>query len=143
MLLIRRSAFKPTQSGYAQGLPDLRNRNNDGPLEPEKTMPLNTEQCTPEVVKLDEVEANMLSTELCDWIIVNDTLEKTFRFKNFHDTMAFTNAVAYVAHQQNHHPDLNISYSRCKLIWNTHSVGGLSRNDFICAARVDSLVKAS
>ena len=106
-------------------------------------MILNHEQCSNQVAKLDGAEANMLATELNDWIIVNDTLEKTFRFKNFHDTMAFANAVAYIAHQQNHHPDLNISYSRCQLTWNTHSVGGLSRNDFICAARVDLLTKAS
>ena len=106
-------------------------------------MPLLTEKCTQNAGKLDATSADMLATELNDWIIVNDTLEKTFRFKNFHDTMAFANAVAYIAHQQNHHPDLNISYSRCQLTWNTHSVGGLSRNDFICAARVDLLTKAS
>jgi 4a-hydroxytetrahydrobiopterin dehydratase len=47
--------------------------------------------------------------------------------------------VAFIAHQQDHHPDMTLSFSRCKLTWNTHSVGGLSRNDFICAARVDAI----
>ncbi|WP_035852903.1 4a-hydroxytetrahydrobiopterin dehydratase [Deefgea rivuli] len=103
-------------------------------------MSLNTERCSNSVEKLDHMAAEMLSTELNDWLLVNDTLEKTFRFKSFHETMAFANAVAYIAHQQDHHPDINLSFSRCKLIWNTHSVGGLSRNDFICAARVDGLI---
>lgn len=102
-------------------------------------MSLITEQCVSKTEKLDSLAAEMLGTKLNDWIIVNDTLEKTFRFKSFHETMAFANAVAYIAHQQDHHPDINLSFSRCKLIWNTHSVSGLSRNDFICAARVDAL----
>ena len=102
-------------------------------------MSLSTQQCADKTEKLDALAADMLSTELNDWIIVNDTLEKTFRFKSFHETMAFANAVAFIAHQQNHHPDMTLSFSRCKLTWNTQSVGGLSRNDFICAARVDAL----
>ncbi|MBM5572585.1 MULTISPECIES: 4a-hydroxytetrahydrobiopterin dehydratase [Deefgea] len=102
-------------------------------------MSLNNQHCVEKAEKLDALAAEMLSTELNDWIIVNDTLEKTFRFKSFHETMAFANAVAFIAHQQNHHPDITLSFSRCKLTWNTHSVGGLSRNDFICAARVDAL----
>ncbi|QLG88075.1 4a-hydroxytetrahydrobiopterin dehydratase [Chitinibacter bivalviorum] len=106
-------------------------------------MALNEEQCIDKAVKLDEVAAEMLSTELQDWIIVNGSLEKTFRFRNFHETMAFTNAVAFIAHQQDHHPAIELTFGRCKLTWNTHSASGLSRNDFICAARVDQLIKAS
>ncbi|UXY13937.1 4a-hydroxytetrahydrobiopterin dehydratase [Chitiniphilus purpureus] len=102
-------------------------------------MPLAAETCQPDAAALTAVETEMLSTELNDWLLLNDTLEKTFRFKSFHATMAFANAVAWIAHQQDHHPDLEVSYGRCKLIWCTHSANGLTRNDFICAARVDAL----
>ena len=53
--------------------------------------------------------------------------------------MAFVNAVAWVAHQQDHHPDLEVGYNRCKIVYTTHAVGGLSLNDFICAAHIDAL----
>ena len=64
-------------------------------------------------------------------------LEREFIFKDFHQTMAFVNGVALVAHQQDHHPDMQVSYNRCEVKFSTHSIGGLSENDFICAAKVD------
>jgi 4a-hydroxytetrahydrobiopterin dehydratase len=106
-------------------------------------MPLANESCLDKAERLDDLAAEMLSTELTDWLMSNGSLEKTYRFRNFHETMAFTNAVAYIAHQQNHHPAIDITFGRCKVTFNTHSAGGLSRNDFICAARVDLLIKAS
>ena len=54
--------------------------------------------------------------------------------------MAFVNALAWIAHVEDHHPDLAVSYSRCTVRFNTHSVGGISINDFICAAKVDALL---
>ncbi len=69
-------------------------------------------------------------------------IEKAFTFVNFHETMAFVNAVAFVAHQQDHHPDLSVHYSRCVVRFNTHDVGGISETDFDCAAMVDALVAA-
>ncbi len=54
--------------------------------------------------------------------------------------MAFVNALAWVAHPEDHHPDLAVSYNRCAVRFNTHSVGGISINDFICAAKVDALL---
>jgi 4a-hydroxytetrahydrobiopterin dehydratase len=74
-----------------------------------------------------------------DATVVGGVLHQSFTFPNFHDTMAFVNAVAWIAHQQDHHPDMAVSYNRCTVRWSTHSVGGLSLNDFICAARVDQL----
>jgi len=68
------------------------------------------------------------------------TLSKDFRFQDFHHTLGFINAVAFIANQQDHHPDLEAGYGHCTLHWSTHDVGGLSRNDFICAARVDALL---
>ncbi|VAW50568.1 Pterin-4-alpha-carbinolamine dehydratase [hydrothermal vent metagenome] len=62
----------------------------------------------------------------------------TFKFKNYYQTMAFVNVVAQIAHQQNHHPDLSVSYNQCIITYSTHSIGGLSVNDFICAAKINA-----
>jgi 4a-hydroxytetrahydrobiopterin dehydratase len=70
----------------------------------------------------------------------NVAIEKTFRFANYHETMAFVNAVAFIAHAQDHHPDLSVHYSRCVVRYSTHDVAGLSSADFDCAARVDALL---
>jgi len=76
------------------------------------------------------------------WALVNGAIEKTYNFGNYHETMAFVNALAYIAHVEDHHPDLAVSYNRCVVRFNTHSVGGISVNDFICAAKVDALLPA-
>lgn len=78
--------------------------------------------------------------QVSGWHLAGGAIEKTFTFKNFHETMAFVNALAWIAHTEDHHPDLALSYSRCVVRYNTHSVGGISINDFICAAKVDALV---
>lgn len=86
-----------------------------------------------------------LLAELPGWRVegagAQAVLTRTVECKDFHHTMAFVNAVAWVAHQQDHHPDMLVGYNRCTLRWSTHSVGGLSINDFICAARVDALAQ--
>lgn len=69
-------------------------------------------------------------------------IEKTYRFENFLKTMAFANAVAFIAEQQDHHPELLLTYSICSVRFNTHDVQGVSRSDFECAALVDALVAA-
>jgi 4a-hydroxytetrahydrobiopterin dehydratase len=74
------------------------------------------------------------------WSLVNGAIEKTFGFTDYHRTMAFVNAVAWIAHREDHHPDIAFGYNRCTLRFNTHSVGGISLNDFICAAKVDALL---
>lgn len=73
------------------------------------------------------------------WAVVNGALERRFEFADFHRTMAFVNAVAWVAHREDHHPDLLVGYNRCTLRFSTHSAGGITINDFICAAQVDAL----
>ena len=70
----------------------------------------------------------------------NVAIEKTFRFANYFETIAFVNALAFVAHAEEHHPDLSVHYDRCVVRLNTHDVGGLSASDFECAARFDALV---
>jgi len=78
--------------------------------------------------------------EINGWHHSNGSIEKTFNFQNFYETMAFMNAVAWICHTEDHHPDVALSYNRCVLRFNTHSVGGVSINDFICAAKVNALV---
>jgi 4a-hydroxytetrahydrobiopterin dehydratase len=69
------------------------------------------------------------------------SISKTYEFKDFYETMAFVNAAAYVAHVEDHHPDLAVSYSRCVVTYSTHAIGGLSENDFICAAKLEALLR--
>jgi 4a-hydroxytetrahydrobiopterin dehydratase len=76
------------------------------------------------------------------WKLIDGALEKIFPFANFHETMAFVNALAWVAHQENHHPDLAVSYGSCTVRFNTHDVGGISVSDYHCASAVDALLKA-
>jgi 4a-hydroxytetrahydrobiopterin dehydratase len=76
------------------------------------------------------------------WDIVDDgtTIVRTFRFPDYHWTMAFVNALAWIAHAEDHHPDLGVHYDRVVVRFSTHDVGGLSENDVICAAKADALV---
>jgi 4a-hydroxytetrahydrobiopterin dehydratase len=74
------------------------------------------------------------------WKLHEGAIRRTFEFKNFHQTMAFVNAVAWIAHRENHHPDLEIGYRTCAVRYATHSIGGISENDFICAAKVNALL---
>jgi 4a-hydroxytetrahydrobiopterin dehydratase len=69
-------------------------------------------------------------------------ISRTFRFGNYHETISFVNAVAYLVNRQDHHPDLEVGYNRCTVRFSTHSVKGLSENDFICAARINALIDA-
>ncbi|HWP95029.1 MAG TPA: 4a-hydroxytetrahydrobiopterin dehydratase [Gammaproteobacteria bacterium] len=76
------------------------------------------------------------------WELAPDakSIRKTFRFKGFHKTMGFVNALAWIANTEGHHPDLEVGYGHCVVKFTTHAIDGLSENDFICAAKVDALV---
>lgn len=100
---------------------------------------LQTRHCREQTVRLSDEEAAALLAELSDWQISDNRLHKLYRFKNYYATMAFVNLVAWIAHRENHHPDLHVSFNTCKVAYTTHSVGGLSENDFICAAKIDQL----
>src|SRR5689334_3658801 len=78
--------------------------------------------------------------QVSGWHLNQGAIEKTFAFKNYHETIAFVNALAWIAHTEDHHPALAVSYDRCVVRFDTHSVGGVSINDFICAAKVDALI---
>ncbi len=84
-------------------------------------------------------QAKELLKDLKGWKIENHRLTKTYAFENYFQTMAFVNALAWVSHREDHHPDLGVHYNKCKVEYWTHAIGGLSENDFILAAKIDKL----
>jgi 4a-hydroxytetrahydrobiopterin dehydratase len=90
---------------------------------------------------LARAEAQRLLTELQGWVLDENAtaIHRSFSFKNYYETIAFVNALAWIAHREDHHPDLELGYNRCRVRFSTHSVKGLSENDFICAAQIDAL----
>lgn len=88
---------------------------------------------------LTEAEAKARLARLQGWEIVNGELAKTYAFRNYYETMAFVNAAAWISHREDHHPDLAVGYNKCSVRYVTHAIGGLSDNDFICAAKLDAL----
>ena len=75
------------------------------------------------------------------WVLSGDgkKIRREFKFKNFYRTMSFVNAVAHIANTEDHHPDLEVGYGNCNIVFTTHAINGLSDNDFICAAKIDKL----
>ncbi len=92
--------------------------------------------------RLSEGRARELLRDLSGWTIFDDgkAIGRVFEFEDFHRTIGFVNAVAWIANREDHHPDLEVAYGRCAVRFSTHSVDGLSENDFICAAKIDRLV---
>ncbi len=107
---------------------------------------LRDSHCTPiekGSAPLDVKRVQELLAQVNEWQLAGDgkSISREFRFADFHKTMAFVNALAWVAHQEDHHPDLEVGYNRCTVRYSTHTVQGLSLNDFICAARIDALLE--
>ena len=92
-----------------------------------------------------EQAAALLGSLHSDWSVdsANRSITRNCKFGNYYETMAFVNALAWIAHRQDHHPDLEVSYNHCVIHFSTHAIGGLSDNDFICAARIDALLQPS
>lgn len=91
---------------------------------------------------LNREQMGHLMPQLSDgWHAEQDfkAIKKSFSFKNFYETMAFANAIAWIANTENHHPDLELGYNYCRVLFTTHALKGLSHNDFICAAKIDAL----
>lgn len=95
--------------------------------------------CRPTTAALDDAEAARLLSLLPGWAIENGRLVRSYTFKNYYHTMAFVNALAYLSHNEDHHPEMTVSYNTCIVRYDTHSAHGLSNNDFICAAKADAL----
>lgn len=91
--------------------------------------------------QLPGAEAARLLGLLPGWSLSDDgrMIRREYRFRQYFETMAFVNAIAWIAHREDHHPDLEVGYSRCLVALSTHDVGGLSMNDFIVAAKIESL----
>lgn len=91
--------------------------------------------------RLDAATVEARLALLPGWERIEDgaAISKTFRFADYYHTLAFVNALAFIAHRQDHHPDLGVHYDRCVVRYSTHDVGGLSENDFICAAKTELL----
>jgi 4a-hydroxytetrahydrobiopterin dehydratase len=108
---------------------------------------LRAQHCRPLKGKAAGLSSDAVAGYLKDlpgWSKASDggSIAKEFRFKDYFHTMAFVNAVASIAHREDHHPDLEVGYSRCLVRYSTHDVGGLSLNDVICAAKVEDMLVA-
>ena len=100
------------------------------------------EPCDGGVPAINRAEAEqMLSLLAPGWQLDHEGKEirKDFIFNGFYRTMAFVNALAWIANNENHHPDFEVGYNHCLVRFTTHAIDGLSDNDFICAAKVDAL----
>ncbi len=108
---------------------------------------LRTRRCLPcegGVDPLTPEQVSELMQQLDGWSVdaASREIHKDFNFDDYYRTMAFVNAIAWMAHLENHHPDLEVGYNHCLVRYTTHAVDGLSENDFICAAKVDALLEA-
>ncbi|MHA7841385.1 MAG: 4a-hydroxytetrahydrobiopterin dehydratase [Gammaproteobacteria bacterium] len=94
---------------------------------------------------LDREAVKKLLLEVPHWDLSEsgDEIVRTFQFKNYYHTIAFVNAIAWMAHKENHHPDMEVGFNRCLVRYSTHAINGLSENDFICASKVDALFTGS
>src|SRR5437660_9757712 len=97
--------------------------------------------CREGAPKLTAEELGTHMATLTGWQFNNDRIEKTFSFTNYYETMAFVSALAWISHREDHHPDLAVGYNKCRVEYATHAIGGLSENDFICAAKCDALLQ--
>lgn len=96
--------------------------------------------CEGGVAPLTRAEAERYRASLHrDWRLADDatSIRREFAFRDFFRTMSFVNALAHIANLEDHHPDLEVGYSRCGVTFTTHAIKGLSENDFICAAKID------
>ncbi|MFT5588015.1 MAG: 4a-hydroxytetrahydrobiopterin dehydratase [Bradyrhizobium sp.] len=104
-------------------------------------------KCVADVTALSAAEVTPLLALLDNWHLVEGKVVRAFDCKNYYDTLSFINAIAYVIHAENHHPELVVTYNRCIVKFDTHSVddgrGGLSINDFVCAAKIDAIFQQS
>ena len=96
--------------------------------------------CTFSPAALSAPDVASLLAELDGWAISGARIERRFALRDYHETIAFVNALAWMTHQQDHHPDLAVTYNSCTVSYCTHSAGDkLTNNDFICAAKADAL----
>jgi len=88
---------------------------------------------------LTGAEVENLLQQLAGWAVEDGAITKSYSFRNYHETIAFVNAAAWISHREDHHPDMTVGYNTCRVAYVTHAINGLSENDFICAAKIDAL----
>jgi len=96
-------------------------------------------RCRAGVPRLSDAELAAHTAALPGWTFVGGALEKSFAFANWQETIAFVNALAWIAQREDHHPDLSVHYARCVVRFSTHDAGGVTRNDVVCAAKAERL----
>ena len=107
---------------------------------------LKTKRCKPcegGAESLDAERTSVLIRQVDGWEVGEDgnSIRRRFKFGNFYETMAFVNAMAWIANSEDHHPDFSAGYNYCDVTFTTHALGGLSENDFICAAKINALLQ--
>ena len=102
---------------------------------------LEQQHCSPATALLDTGQVQDYLLQLQDWLVAKDSksIQRRYSFKNYKQTLAFVNAAAGIANTEDHHPNICFGYNYCEILYSTHSVGGLSENDFICASHTDML----
>jgi 4a-hydroxytetrahydrobiopterin dehydratase len=95
--------------------------------------------CEGGVAPYSPQQAKETMKSLQGWVLEEGKLVKIYPFANYYQTMAFVNALAWISHREDHHPDLTVGFNKCRVEYATHAIGGLSDNDFICAAKTDAL----
>lgn len=93
----------------------------------------------PPLLPPEEIKQHLTALEGWNQPEGTDQIEKEFSFKDYYHTMAFVNAVAWIANRQDHHPDMEVGYNRCNVIYSTHSAGGITAKDMEAAARIEAL----
>ncbi len=96
--------------------------------------------CTLGAPRLPDGELRERLALLPGWKLLENRIEKTFRFRNYDETIAFVNAIATIAQHEDHHPDLSVHYDRCTVAYSTHSASGVTLNDIICAVKVEGAI---
>ncbi len=108
---------------------------------------LTARRCQPTETALSDDGITACLSAVPEWALTGNCISRTYSFRNYYETLAFVNAIAYTIHLEDHHPEIILTYNRCVIKFDTHSVnqgrGGLSENDFICAAKVDAIFQQS
>ena len=106
-------------------------------------MSLTEKRSKRKAAKLEPAQIEALLPQISGYRVDEKRAEisKEYAFPDFYETIAFVNALAYIANLEDHHPDLTVSYGKCKVSFSTHDAGGLTENDFICAAKVNALLR--
>ncbi len=100
-----------------------------------------TNKSKAKAIPVSAEQAKAVLPSLPGWELKDGAITKVFTFENYYQTIAFVNATAWISHSEDHHPDLEVGYNKCRTRYSTHSVGGLSENDFICAAKIEQMRK--